>query len=153
MTAGFGRKDRTAIMVNFDSLGNLPEYFLFLGVGLAVWLAALVIYELITPIKEFEEIRKGNVAVAINFFAVAIALALPIQSVGHSTFNPWDMLLWGAVGALCQILLHLVIRIFWKATYARLAGNGEAKPCIASALLLSSVSLVLGMLNAAALSY
>lgn len=140
-------------MVNFDSLSNLPEYLLFLGVGLAVWLAALAIYELITPIKELVEIRKGNVAVAINFFAVAIALALPIQAVGHSTFNPGDMLLWGGIGALCQILLHLIIRTFWKQTYARLVGQEGEKPCIASALLLSSFSLVLGMVNAAALSY
>lgn len=140
-------------MVNFDSLANLPEYLLFLGVGLAVWLVALAIYELVTPIKELAEIRKGNVAVAINFFAVAIALALPIQAVGHSTFNPGDMLLWGGIGALCQILLHLIIRTFWKQTYARLKGNENEKPCIAAALLLSSVSLVLGMVNAAALSY
>lgn len=139
-------------MVNFNSLDKLPEYFLFLGAGLAIWLAALVIYERITPIKELEEIRKGNIAVAINFFSVAVALALPIQSVGHSTFSPGDLLLWGTIGAVCQIILHLVIRFFWKNTYARMAGNADSKPCIASALLLSSVSLVLGMMNAAALS-
>lgn len=140
-------------MLNFDSLANLPEYLVFLGAGLLVWLVALIVYELITPIKELEEIRKGNVAVAINFFAVAIALALPIQSVGHSTFNPGDMLLWGGIGAVCQIVVHLIIRVFWKETYGRLVARGDEKPCIASALLLSSVSLVVGMVNAAALSY
>ena len=139
-------------MVDFKSLGNLPEYFMFLGAGLTIWLAALVIYERITPIRELDEIRKGNVAVAINFLAVAVALALPIQSVGHSTFNPGEMLLWGSIGAVCQITLHLIIRFFWKQTYARMAGGADTRPCIASALLLSSVSLVLGMMNAATLS-
>jgi putative membrane protein len=140
-------------MMNFDSLANLPDYLLFLGSAVLVWAVALAVYELVTPIREFEEIRKGNIAVALNTFAVAIALALPIQSVGHSTYNPGDVLLWGAIGCVCQIVLHLVIRLFWKTTYGRLVARGDDKPCIASALLLSSFSLVVGVLNAAALSY
>ncbi|EGF91686.1 hypothetical protein ABI_01160 [Asticcacaulis biprosthecium C19] len=140
-------------MVDLNSLANLPDYFLFFGAGLLVWGVGLFLYELVTPIKEFHEIRNGNVAVAINLLAVAVAMALPIQSIGHSTFNPADMLLWGGIGIVCQVVLHLIIRTFWKTTYGRLVARGDEKPCIASALLLSGFSLVVGLLNAAALSY
>ncbi|ESQ91314.1 hypothetical protein ABAC460_07035 [Asticcacaulis sp. AC460] len=140
-------------MLNLDTLANLPDYFLFFGAGLLVWGVGLFLYELVTPIKEFDEIRNGNTAVAINFMAVAIALALPIQSVGHSTFNPLELVLWGGIGIVSQVATHLVIRTFWKTTYGRLTARGDEKPCIASALLLSGFSLVVGMLNAAALSY
>ncbi|MFT3995848.1 MAG: DUF350 domain-containing protein [Asticcacaulis sp.] len=140
-------------MINVESLANFPAYLMFLGTGFVVWLVGLTAYLWITPIRELEEIRKGNIAVAIHFLAVSLALALPIQSVGQSTFNVGDIVLWGGVGILSQILLHLVIRLFWKTLYARLTDPANEKGCIAAALALSALSLVVGMLNAAALSY
>lgn len=147
------RGKRTHAMLNLNALANLPNYVLFFGAGLLVWGVGLFLYERITPIREFHEIRNGNIAVAINFLAVAIALALPIQSVGHSTMKAGELVLWGGIGIVCQVVLHLIIRTFWKTTYGRLTARGDDKPCIASALMLSSFSLVVGMLNAAALSF
>ncbi|MDC7684835.1 DUF350 domain-containing protein [Asticcacaulis sp. BYS171W] len=140
-------------LINLDSLANLPAYLVFLTTGFIVWLVGITVYLWITPIRELEEIRKGNIAVAIHFLAVSMALALPIQSVGHSTFNPGDMILWGGIGILSQILLHAVVRIFWKTLYARLTDPANEKGCIAAALALSALSLVVGLLNASALSY
>lgn len=140
-------------MINVDSLANLPAYLMFLGTGIAVWAVGIAAYLWVTPIRELEEIRKGNIAVGINFLAVSLALALPIQSVGQSTFNVGDIVLWGGIGILSQIVLHLLIRLFWKTIYARLTDPANEKGCIAAALTLSALSLVLGMLNASALSY
>ncbi|MFN3808651.1 DUF350 domain-containing protein [Asticcacaulis sp.] len=140
-------------MINVESLANLPAYLLFLGTGSLVWLVGITVYLWVTPIRELEEIRKGNIAVAIHFMAVSLALALPIQSVGHSTFEAGDMILWGGIGIVSQIVLHLLVRLFGKTFYARLTEAGNEKGGIAAALALSALSLVVGMLNAAALSY
>ncbi|MFP1132243.1 DUF350 domain-containing protein [Asticcacaulis sp. W401b] len=140
-------------MINVESLENLPAYLMFLGTGVLVWLVGITVYLWVTPIRELAEIRKGNIAVAIHFLAVSLALALPIQSVGHSTFNAGDMILWGGIGIVSQIVLHLLVRLFGKSFYTRLTEPGNEKGCIAAALALSALSLVVGMLNASALSY
>jgi uncharacterized membrane protein YjfL (UPF0719 family) len=56
---------------------------LVLGVLLAVgaiYLALNIIDKFTTELKEFEELKKGNVAVALEMAGVIIAVALIIQS-------------------------------------------------------------------------
>ncbi len=131
----------------FD-LASLVKYLVFLGSSLGVWLIAFAIYQWVTPVDELKEIKNGNVAVAINFLAVAVALALPIQSLGHSTFDLLTLAIWGLIGGLSQIVLHFVARFAFKGVYDKVQ-SGD----VAASLAMSAVVLVVGLLNAASLSF
>jgi putative membrane protein len=135
-------------MENVFALSSLVNYLTFFAASFAVWLVVFSIYQVITPIKELTEIKNGNTAVAIHFLAVAVALALPLQAIGHSTFDIATLALWGFIGGLSQIVLHLVVRIFFKNLYTSLSSGN-----IAAALGISAVTLVVGLLNSTALTF
>jgi len=65
----------TAIVVAFIQL----ILGIFLAVG-AIYLALSILDKLTKGVKEFEEIRKGNVAVALEMAGVIVATAVIIQS-------------------------------------------------------------------------
>lgn len=133
---------------NID-LSTLPNYLQFGGVALLLFIAGLVIYELITPIREFKEIAAGNLAAAAGFSGFVIGYGIVINSVASSTHDLFELIVWSAIGLGGQLLAFFVA---WALSGRQLI-NSINNGTVSSGVFLGAVSIVFGLINGGALSY
>ena len=109
--------------------------------------SASPIYIWVTPYREVKLIRDGNVAAAITLSGQMLALAIPLGSMLAHSVNLADILLWGIVAVLLQLIAFAAVAILVR-HLPKAIERGE----IASALVLAAAQIVAGIFNAAAMS-
>ena len=135
-------------MESLSSLHGLPAFLSYLAVACALLGLFVLIYIQITAHHEFALIKQNNVAAAIAFGTAVLGFCLPMHSAISQSVSILDCAIWGAVALVVQVLAYLVAR--W--TVADLSGRitrGEIAPAIYS----GALSLGIGLLNAAAMTY
>ena len=128
-------------------LSGLPVFMLHTSVTLAMLAAAVGLYMLSTPYRDIALIREGNIAAAISLSGAVIGLALPLAMCMAASVSVWDILLWGVVTLLLQILAFRITDLLLRDLPRRIVA-GEIGP----ALLLVAVKLAVAFVNAAAVS-
>ncbi|MEF9943409.1 MAG: DUF350 domain-containing protein [Burkholderiaceae bacterium] len=131
-----------------DSLAGLPAFALYFGLALVLLAAFLTIYVRLTPYREIELIRGGNVAAAASLGGALIGFALPLASSIANSVSLVDMLIWAVVALAVQLLAYLAARLLVPAIAANVS-DGQ----LASGIFLGAVAVALGILNAAAMTY
>lgn len=123
----------------------LPHFLAYFGSAMALAVAFLALYAMCTPHREFALIRAGNSAAAIQLTGTFLGFAVPVAVViGNSVSIP-DMLVWGAVAALVQLIVFVVIaRLLFKSISQKLAED-----CTASGIFVGGIGLGTGILQAA----
>lgn len=91
---------------SLESLANgFPYLILYLLLVTAIYVIGMFIYVKLTPHKEIELIRDGNMAAAISFSGLVIGLALPLSACLILKMGFADVLVWGSVSVLLQLFL------------------------------------------------
>ncbi|MBT2338705.1 MULTISPECIES: DUF350 domain-containing protein [Pseudomonas] len=122
--------------------------FVLYILGAAVLFALFqFIYTRITPHKEFELIRSGNVAAAIALGGAMIGFAIPASNVIAYSVSLLDFVVWAVIAAFVQLLAFLVTSLVLKGASQRIK-NGE----IATGIYIAAVAISVGMLNAACMT-
>jgi putative membrane protein len=129
------------------SLANLPNFLLYFGVSVLLFVAFLAAYTRVLPLHEWRLIREGNTAVALTLGGAMIGFAMPLAVAIVRSGNLADMAVWAVVSLLLQLLCFGALRLL-----RRDAGAALARGDMAEATLLASGSIALGMLNAACLT-
>ncbi len=125
----------------------LPLYLAFLGTAFALFLVAMTIYVMITAHHEIRLIRAGNAAAAYSFGGTAIGMALVLYSTASSTFEVVELAAWGGIGLIGQLLVYFVVKLMIPGLHEGLEADKKAY-----GILLGSLSIAMGILNAGALS-
>jgi putative membrane protein len=131
-----------------DFLVNAAAFvvaFLIAGVFTIVF---KLIYEAITPYKESQLIREGNSAAAIVLGGALLGYVLPLASALANTTSLLEFCAWATLAGVIQIVTFTVIRFTVMKDLAARVAAGE----IAPALYLLSISLAVGVLNAACMT-
>ncbi len=128
-------------------LAGFPYLLLHFGLTLAIWIAGVVLYAYSTPYHELTLIRQNNVAAAVTLAAAMLGLALPLAFAMASSVNAADILVWGAVTVILQILAFRAIDLVLRGLPARIEA-GEIGP----AIMVSAAKLSVAAFNAAAVS-
>ncbi len=110
-------------------------------------IVGVVIYMWTTPHKELELIRGGNVSAAVSFGGAIVGLAIPLAVCLAFSVSVLDILIWGAVTLVFQLVAFRVVDLILKNVSARIE-EGD----MATAVLLVSVKLATAVINAAAIS-
>lgn len=105
------------------------------------------IYTRLTPHKEFELIRSGNVAAAIALGGAIIGFAIPASNVIAYSISILDFVVWAVIAAFVQLLAFLMTSLVLKGTSERIK-KGE----IAAGIYVAAVAISVGMLNAACMT-
>ncbi|WP_168415547.1 DUF350 domain-containing protein [Erwinia amylovora] len=108
----------------------------------------LFIYMRITPHNEWRLIKENNLAATYGFIGALLGYIVPLASVAANSVNLLDYLLWGAVALVIQLLVFTVVRLFIRDISLRIEQNQRA-----AGLFLAAVSLGVGILNAACMTY
>ena len=86
-------------------------------------------------------------AATISFFGACVGIAIPLSTCLASSINASDILIWGSIAVILQLLCFQAVDIFLKDMSKRI-NDGE----ISISIVLVSVKISIALLNAAAIS-
>jgi putative membrane protein len=129
-------------------LATLPNFLAYLGASMVLLVAFVAIYLYVTPYDEIRLIRNNNTAAAISLSGAILGFAMPIANViAHSDTLP-DLMFWGVVAGVVQLLAWLVARVALPTLQEDIAAGRTAPATFVAAL-----SLTVGLINAACMTY
>lgn len=131
---------------------NLYVNFLaYLGVSLSLLLIGLLLFALSTPkIKEFQLIAQKNVAAALLLGGKIGGLALVLGSAVEHSISLLDLVIWGAIGIVAQIIVFVLAEILTVRFSIQQAIEEDNR---AVGTLLLTLSLAVGWIVAKCLTY
>ncbi|MFD2263215.1 DUF350 domain-containing protein [Lacibacterium aquatile] len=129
-----------------DYLSPLPNFVLYFGLSLVLLVMFVTVYLQITPHKEFALIRAGNVAASISLGGAMLGFVLPLAVCITHAVSLLDMVLWGLVTLVVQAAVFFFAR-WLKPDLSEHIGEGS----VAHATFVASLSVAIGVLNAASL--
>nr|WP_250812674.1 DUF350 domain-containing protein [Neorhizobium tomejilense] len=131
-----------------DYVAGLPAFLGYFVIGLAAFAVFAVIYTRLTPQKEVELIRAGNLAAVTAFLGALIGFSLPLASAVAHSVSVVDYIIWVVIGILAQILAFYIANFTMKDLHEKIS-SGD----IAAGLWGGGIALVIGILNAACMTY
>lgn len=131
-----------------SSLHNLPYFLTWFAMSVVLLAIFLTIYTFITRHDEWALLQQGNTAAAVSLAGATMGFALPLASVIAHAVDFVDLLVWAVVAMAVQLLSYFLVYAIRHDVSGAIA-RGE----MASAVLLGGGGVVLGILNAACLTY
>ena len=128
-------------------LAGFPVLLLHFAVTIAMLAIGITIYHFVTPYHELRLVRSGNTAAAISISAAIVGMAIPLAICMATSVSVWDIVIWGVVTLLIQILAYRIADAMLKDLPTRIE-NGE----IGAAIMVVGIKLSVAFINAAAIA-
>jgi putative membrane protein len=130
------------------TLGGLDDFLVYFALSLVLLALFLVIYLRVTPYREIALIREGNAAAAASLSGALLGFVLPLASAVVHSVNLVDMAVWGAIALAVQVAAYGVARLV-------IPGFAQGIPAgnVAEGVFVGALSLGVGILNAASMTY
>lgn len=130
------------------SIRGLDDFLVYLAASIVLVVVFVWIYIHITPYREISLIREGNAAAAASLSGALLGFVIPLASAVAHSVALVDMLLWGAIALVIQLIAFGVVRFFIP-TLATDIPAGRVAPGV----FVGAVALGVGILNAACMTY
>jgi putative membrane protein len=132
----------------FDSFAGFDDFLLYLAVAIVLLVVFVAIYIRVTPYREIALIREGNMAASFSLSGSMLGFIVPLASaVQHSVSLP-DMAIWGLIAMVVQLLTFVVVKLLIPSLTLDIPANKGS-----AGFFLGALSLGVGLLNAACMSY
>ena len=122
-------------------------YLKYFGVALVMLVVFAFAYLKITPARELELIKNGNVACALSLSGAMIGFCITLVSSMLHSVGMLSFMIWGLAAAVIQILVYFAATHLIKDANQELLNNN-----VAVGVLFFGLSVSIGILNAASLS-
>jgi putative membrane protein len=129
-------------------LATLPNFLSYFGAATVLLTAFITIYLFITPYDEIKLIRENNVAAAVSLSGAVLGFAMPIANVIAHSDTLLDLAVWSLIAGLVQLAAWGVARVALPTLKEDIAANR-----VAPALFVATLSLTIGLINAACMTY
>lgn len=121
---------------------GFPIYLIWTGTAGLLLLVASTIYVLLTPWRELALVKDGNGSAGLALAGAILGLAIPIASCLASSVTLMDLLLWGGVALLLQLISYRIIDMILRDIPRRIE-NDEAGAAIVLIAAKVSVAVLL----------
>lgn len=133
-----------------DSIAGLGNFALYFAISIAFIFVFKVLYALVTPHDEWELVKeKRSVAAAVGFGGALIGYAIALGSAVSNSQSLVDFVVWGAVAIIAQVLAFAILRFTFMPKIAERINNDE----VSAGVMLAAVSIAVGLINAACMTY
>lgn len=129
-------------------LATLPDFLSWFAVAAVMAGVFMLIYVRLTPWREIRLIRTGNTAAALSFTGTLTGYVLVLCSIMQHAASRTDMLSWGAVALVVQLVALWMARLILGPGLRDRIERGE----LAAGIVVAGLSLAFGLLNAAAMT-
>jgi putative membrane protein len=123
---------------------SLPMMLANFGLVLGLLITGILIYISVTPFRERELMRDGNIAAATVLGGALVALAIPLSALLATTGALLDILVWGIVAVILQLVTVMIGSLLMRGMRGMI-DTGQ----VAAAIPLVAAQLSIGLLNAA----
>ena len=131
-----------------ESFAGFDDFLVYLAVALVMLWLFTAVYVRVTPYREFDLIREGNMAAAFSLSGAVLGFIAPLASAIQHSVNLVDMAIWGGIAFVVQIVAFVGVKLAIPSITRDIpAGNN------AQGFLLGSLSLAVGLLSAACMSF
>ena len=131
-----------------ESFGGFDDFLLYLVISSVLLAVFLALYLRITPYREIALIRENNMAAAFSFSGTLIGMVIPLANVVEHSVNPVDMVIWGFLALLVQLIVFVIARISFPKIVVDIPAGKQA-----AGFVLGAISIAAGLLNAACMTY
>lgn len=125
---------------------GLPQLLLHFATVLVLWAIGVMIYTVVTPYHERELIDGGNKAAGMVLAGAIVAIALPLAALLATTGRVIDILVWGVVAVLVQLITMGLVSLVLRGLRRMVEADN-----IAGALVVAAAQIAVALLNAAAM--
>jgi putative membrane protein len=132
----------------FESFAGFDDFLVYLGVSLAYLALFVALYIRVTPYREMQLIREGNMAASFSLSGAILGFIVPLASAITHSVSLIDMAIWGLIAMAVQIAAFVVVKICIPSITRDIPENKGAQ-----GFFLGSLSLGVGLLNAACMSF
>lgn len=87
------------------------NFLAYLGSALGLLIAGLFIMEIMTKNKEFKLIANGNKAASYVLGGRLVGLAIVLYSALANSISLIDLLIWGSIGIIAQIIIFYLVEL------------------------------------------
>jgi len=129
-------------------VAGLPAFLSYFLIGLVCLAAFSTIYTRLTPHRERELIKAGNIAAVVAFLGALSGFSLPLASAAANSVSIPDYVIWAVIGLLVQIFAFYIAKLTMTDLHLKITeGN------VAAGLWSGGIAVVIGTLNAACMAY
>lgn len=132
----------------FTFQAGATAFIIAFAAAIAFFVAFKFIYQLVTPYHERTLIRQGNTAASVALGGALIGYVLPLASALSHTVSLPEFAAWALLAGVIQIVAFIVVS---RLVYRALAEKIEAGE-MAAGIYLGSISIGVGLLNAACMT-
>ena len=133
-----------------QSLAGLDNFALYFGLSIVFLFIFKLVYALVTPHDEWKLVKEEkNVAAAIVFGGAIIGFAIALGSAASNSVAVVDFAIWALVAVIAQSLAFAILRFSFMPKIAERINNNE----VSAGVMLASMSIAVGLLNAACMTY
>jgi putative membrane protein len=133
-----------------DSLMGLGNFALYFACALVLLLIFKFVYVRLTPHDEWKLVKEEqNVAAAIGYVGAIIGFCLALASAASNSVSLVDFAIWGVVALIAQALAFLLVRFLFIPSIVERINNDE----VSAGVVLAGMSIAVGLLNAACITY
>ena len=127
---------------------GLTNFVIYFGLSLVALLLFKFLYTLVTPYDEWALVKNQNSAAACALSGAVIGFSIALGSAATNSVSIVDFAVWAVVALVAQIVAFFVVRMFMPLISQRIQDNE-----IPAGIVLGAVSIAIGILNAASLTY
>ena len=128
-------------------ISGVPILALHLVTTFAILIGGMGIYMWITPYADIKLVREGNTAAAVALGGAFLGLAVPLAGCLAGSVTALDILLWGLVTLVVQLVTFKVVDVVLRGLPKRIT-DGE----MSAAIFLAFVNVAVGAIVATAVT-
>jgi len=135
------------IQASIVGLGGFATYF---GISIVLLLLFKFVYTMITPHNEWKLVKEGkNSAAALGLVGAVIGFSIALASAATNSVSLIDFAIWGVVALIAQTVAFAIVRFILMPKIVQRINDNE----ISAGIVLCGVSIAVGLLNAACMTY
>jgi len=132
----------------FDSFAGFDDFLVYLALSIAYLVVFIAVYVRVTPYREIALIREGNMAASFSLSGSLLGFIVPLAAAVQHSVSLVDMAIWGLIAMVVQLLTFVVVKLLIPSLTQDIPANKGS-----AGFFLGSLSLGVGLLNAACMSY
>lgn len=126
---------------------GFPTFLAHGAMTLGILWLGVIVYSMFSPTRELKLVRENNAAAGVSYAGSTVSIGIPLAFAMASSLNWADIVIWGAVTVLVQLVALQFVNWILPGTHRRIR-EGE----VPSALVLVSVKLCFAFILAAAVA-
>lgn len=133
-----------------DSIAGLDNFALYFVISIVLLFIFKLVYALVTPHDEWKLVKEDkNAAAAAGFGGAIVGFSIALAGAATNSTSLLDFALWGLIALVAQCTAFALLRFSFLPRISQRISENE----MSAGIMLASMSIAIGLLNAACMTY